>query len=713
MKAVAVLLTALLATQMVGTPAFASLEQSEKAANEQIATDVNDVAADQSAATMSLEEEATEAVEGGETEAAPATETEAAEPAPATEPESATEPAPESATEPADEAPAVTEEEAADPAAEPVSGDESADAAEPEATEPEAAEPAVAEPEEVVADVSMPAFEGYAYVGNMVVKVTAGEGVLPEGTTVSAYQVNRQDVIDAVAGVVESDGQTELKNSVAIDVTLLGPDGNVIQPEGAVNVCFFNTNLGNGEINVYRVADDASTVQEIGARQADAQVQSFDVDHFSIYVVGEEGTPVVATYTFVANDGTVSTQIVKTGDVLVEPEAPEIDGKYFLGWFNGETEFTNFGQELTVDESAELTLTAKYVEAYYAFFENDEGVVIETIKSAEGQTIDVSDVTFPVGANESIVGWELDGETYAGDYIFGASDVTFTPVVQTGAWLTFDSQGGTYIAPQFYNGQENPQQPAEPERVGYEFDGWYTDAECTQQFNFNATLTASDTIYAKWNANHNTQYTILYWIENADDDGYTYVDSRQSSGTTGGSVNLTSYDTSTDRIGRGDRNHFTYNSDKTQAELSNVTIAGDGSTVVNVYFSRNYYTLTFQEYQRVGSGWNARFEWVTVHTIRAKYNSYIADEFTEDPLGTDYAGDQWADTGNTYSYALNTLDRMPGTNVTFHNEGRTTNTRKTIHYYVQTIDSMRTENQGWPNQPGSDFELRKDVTTYL
>lgn len=132
---------------------------------------------------------------------------------------------------------------------------------------------------DVVADVSSPAFEGYAYVGDIIVKVTAGEGVVPEGTTVQAYEVNRQDVLDAVSAVVEQKGNV-INDSVAIDVTLLGPAGNVIQPEGAVNVCFFNTSLGDGDINVYRVADDASTVQEINARQADSTVQSFDVNHF-------------------------------------------------------------------------------------------------------------------------------------------------------------------------------------------------------------------------------------------------------------------------------------------------------------------------------------------------------------------------------------------------------------------------------------------------
>lgn len=86
-KAVAVLLTALLATQMVGTPAFASLEQSQKAAEEQTA-DVSDVMMDETqeqAATAdepaTQAKEAPEAAEGGEPEeAAPTQEPVATEP---------------------------------------------------------------------------------------------------------------------------------------------------------------------------------------------------------------------------------------------------------------------------------------------------------------------------------------------------------------------------------------------------------------------------------------------------------------------------------------------------------------------------------------------------------------------------------------------------------------------------------------------------------
>ena len=170
---------------------------------------------------------------------------------------------------------------------EPGEADEKGEPEEPKSEEPETDEPEapVADEDvvEVEADVSNPAFEGYAQAGNVLVKVTAAEGVLPEGATVQATRIERQDVVDAVAERVESQGKV-LEDAIAIDVTLLDKDGNEIQPNGALNVCFFNANVEGEEVGVYRVSDDASQVETIGARQADPAVQSFDVDHFTIYV---------------------------------------------------------------------------------------------------------------------------------------------------------------------------------------------------------------------------------------------------------------------------------------------------------------------------------------------------------------------------------------------------------------------------------------------
>lgn len=376
--------------------------------------------------------------------------------------------------------------------------------------------------EDVVADVSSPAYEGYAYVGDVVVKVTAGEGVLPEGTTVSAYQVNRQDVIDAVSNVVEQNGKV-VENSVAIDVTLLGPDGNVIQPDGAVNVCFFNSSVGDSTVNVYRVADDASTVQAIGTRQADASVQSFDVDHFSIYVVTEEGEPALATYNFHVNDEIVSTQVVKTGDTLYEPAAPEANdnGFKFTGWYTKEQGgdlFDGFGEQ-NVSENKTVDLYAQFEEVHYVFFYDNQDRIFHTEEGVTGHSVSVGEATqileqsLPI--NQGLAGW-YTSEGFEGDSVESVTlenaNIYLYPKVVDGHWITFNTEGGTYIEPQFVAGGATSIEPETPTRTGYTFVDWQT--EDGKSFDFGDELTDDVKLVARWNPGQ-TSYRVIYWVEKA------------------------------------------------------------------------------------------------------------------------------------------------------------------------------------------------------
>lgn len=65
--------------------------------------------------------------------------------------------------------------------------------------------------------------------------------------------------------------------------------------------------------------------------------------------------------------------------------------------------------------------------------------------------------------------------------------------------VTFDSNGGSSVAPQTVKKYELAQQPANPVRNGYTFDGWYTAANGGQKFNFKTAITANITLYAHWN----------------------------------------------------------------------------------------------------------------------------------------------------------------------------------------------------------------------
>jgi hypothetical protein len=151
---------------------------------------------------------------------------------------------------------------------------------------------------DVVADVENPAFEGYAYVAGAVIKVTAGEGVLPEGTTVEATLVEDEASLAAMLAVMGE--EYTLEAATLFDITLRDAAGNEVQPTAAVNVAIFDAFTGESLSDdasplVFHVSDDASEVELITARQADAAVQSFDVEHFSMYglVVGATQTAYV------------------------------------------------------------------------------------------------------------------------------------------------------------------------------------------------------------------------------------------------------------------------------------------------------------------------------------------------------------------------------------------------------------------------------------
>ncbi len=54
--------------------------------------------------------------------------------------------------------------------------------------------------------------------------------------------------------------------------------------------------------------------------------------------------------------------------------------------------------------------------------------------------------------------------------------------------------------------------PADPEREGYSFIGWFKDEALQNEWNFDTdTVTAATTLYAKWEPNTNTAYKVEHY----------------------------------------------------------------------------------------------------------------------------------------------------------------------------------------------------------
>lgn len=82
---------------------------------------------------------------------------------------------------------------------------------------------------------------------------------------------------------------------------------------------------------------------------------------------------------------------------------------------------------------------------------------------------------------------------YIDDVELKKTNTPFTTLV-----ANFDSQGGSDVNSVMADGDRKIQQPADPKKTGYTFEGWYTDSACTQAFNLSKPITSDVNLYAKW-----------------------------------------------------------------------------------------------------------------------------------------------------------------------------------------------------------------------
>ena len=74
--------------------------------------------------------------------------------------------------------------------------------------------------------------------------------------------------------------------------------------------------------------------------------------------------------------------------------------------------------------------------------------------------------------------------------------------------VSFDSNGGSAVESKIGKTGEKLTAPAEPSRTGYAFAGWYSDQNCTKQWNFDSdTVPGAMTLYAGWTP---AQYTVTF-----------------------------------------------------------------------------------------------------------------------------------------------------------------------------------------------------------
>lgn len=374
--------------------------------------------------------------------------------------------------------------------------------------------------------------------------------------------------------------------------------------------------------------------------------------------------PPVATHTYVFMNGDTefARQIVKGGESLNNPGTPDSGSpnKEFTGWLDENHQAPAFG-EVNVTETKTITYHAQFDDVYFVFFTNEKGEVMVTEKGKAGDTIFTDGVTYPVGNEESIVGWKDKNGNTVTSVTLTDHDVTLTADVVSGHWITYDSQGGTYVAPAFVKGNGTTTAPAAPTRPGYTFRHWSATVGGAA-FNFGNALTTALTLYAVWTPNTRTQYTVIHWQENADDDEYSYAESETKYGATGAQTSAAA------------KSYTGF----TAQDITQQTIAGDGSTIVSVYYKRNVYEVKFYSYSSGWGPWASSPEEYTSLRITAKYGANISDKWPT------YNGSAaWSTTDGGSTFQVN-IDTMPLNGAEFYGP-KTDSGSESAHYYVEVL----------------------------
>ena len=400
--------------------------------------------------------------------------------------------------------------------------------------------------------------------------------------------------------------------------------------------------------------------------------------------------PPVATTTYVFMNGTeeFARQILKNGEALNNPGTPDSGSpnKEFTGWRDGDNNAPVFGA-VTVTDTKTITYHAQFADVYFVFFTNEKGEVMVTKKGANGDTISTDGVTYPVGNEQSIVGWKDASGNLVSSVTLNGRDVTLTAKVENGHWITYDSQGGTYVAPAFVKGNGTTTAPAAPTRPGYTFRHW-SAAVGGAAFTFGQPLDQALTLHAVWTANTDTRYTVIHWQENADDDEYSYAESETKTGATGAQTSAAA------------KSYTGF----TVQTIAQQTIAGDGSTIVNVYYKRNTYTLTFREL--TCERWHTHRDscYKVRKTITAKYQADIHGNF---PIKDGTETIWWTVPDNCQSFVsgnyLGSIDTMPAENITFSKKASESGAK--LYYYVETLDGAA----GDIAYNGKNYKLYKEI----
>ena len=304
--------------------------------------------------------------------------------------------------------------------------------------------------------------------------------------------------------------------------------------------------------------------------------------------------------TYVLNNGEDN----KTSEVRYEADitnTPSQTGYAFAGWYTDEALTQPYVQ--TTMPAHDLTLYAKWeagmktyqVRHYQQSIGNSEQYDLaetETVTAKTGEHLTLAVKAYEGFTAPEPVSYDVvdDGEITYVDYKYTRDRHQVTIHYNNGN----DSETKELAYGEKWD--------EKPDRAGYAFAGWYTDAEFTKAFD-GVVPDRDITLYAKWDV-QSVNYTVKHCLQNANDDVYSL----------GAQEN---FNADTDTVVTPEVKNY---DGFTAPEKQQVTVEGDGTTTVIYRYTRNVHTLTLKNYDgKTDKTVEARYEMSIPKPTRAGY----------------------------------------------------------------------------------------------
>ena len=213
--------------------------------------------------------------------------------------------------------------------------------------------------------------------------------------------------------------------------------------------------------------------------------------------VQDDGKHMV-TFNYVTSQIPTEKISVDDGSVLSEPEMPVREGYTFVGWATDIVGANMYDFSAPVEDDLRLFAIWEQNVATVTFMLQD-GTVFATQKVNIGEKV-IAPAETPYEEGYAFDSWCLTANgVYAYDFDAPVTgDFTlYATWKQTHATVTFALYGEEVIVEHVDLGTP-VSAPEGPVRTDYAFTGWYSNAICTQLYDFNAPVNGNITIYAGW-----------------------------------------------------------------------------------------------------------------------------------------------------------------------------------------------------------------------